>query len=212
MKIEVWSDFACPFCYIGKRHLEQALAQFEGEGEGEVEVIFRAFELDPHANGEPEGDIQQRLMQKYQKTAEQADEMINYVEEAGKQAGLDLRYRTTQYTRTFEAHRLAKFAESKGLGEAMVERLFKAYFTDNTILAKRTELIGLALEIGLERDEVAQLLTGDDFGHEVREDERVAHKYGIHSAPFFVIDEKLGVSGAQPPEVLLNAIKQALQK
>ncbi|MEG9475337.1 DsbA family oxidoreductase [Mannheimia indoligenes] len=210
MKIEVWSDFACPFCYIGRRHLEQALAQFEGEGE--VEVIFRAFELDPHANGEPEGDIQQRLMQKYQKTAEQADEMINYVEEAGKQAGLDLRYRTTQYTRTFEAHRLAKFAESKGLGEAMVERLFKAYFTDNTILAKRTELIGLALEIGLERDEVAQLLTGDDFGHEVREDERVAHKYGIHSVPFFVIDEKLGVSGAQPPEVLLNAIKQALQK
>lgn len=164
MKIEVWSDFACPFCYIGKRHLEQALAQFEGE----VEVIFRAFELDPHANGEPEGDIQQRLMQKYQKTAEQADEMINYVEEAGKQAGLDLRYRTTQYTRTFEAHRLAKFAESKGLGEAMVERLFKGYFTDNTILAKRTELIGLALEIGLERDEVAQLLTGDDFGHEVQ--------------------------------------------
>ncbi|QNS14428.1 DsbA family oxidoreductase [Mannheimia bovis] len=210
MKIEVWSDFACPFCYIGKRHLEQALAQFEGESE--VEVIFRAFELDPHANGEPEGDIQQRLMQKYQKTAEQADEMINYVEEAGKQAGLDLRYRTTQYTRTFEAHRLAKFAESKGLGEAMVERLFKAYFTDNTILAKRTELIGLALEIGLERDEVAQLLTGDDFGHEVREDERVAHKYGIHSVPFFVIDEKIGVSGAQPPEVLLNAIKQALQK
>lgn len=208
MKIEVWSDFACPFCYIGKRYLEQALAQFEGE----VEVIFRAFELDPHVNGEPEGDIQQRLMQKYQKTAEQADEMINYVEEAGKQAGLDLRYRTTQYTRTFEAHRLAKFAESKGFGETMVERLFKAYFTDNTILAKRTELIGLALEIGLERDEVAQLLTGDDFGHEVREDERVAHKYDIHSVPFFVIDEKLGVSGAQPPEVLLNAIKQALQK
>ncbi|QLB44897.1 DsbA family oxidoreductase [Mannheimia pernigra] len=208
MKIEVWSDFACPFCYIGKRHLEQALAQFEGE----VEVIFRAFELGPHANGEPEGDIQQRLMQKYQKTAEQADEMINYVEEAGKQAELDLRYRTTQYTRTFEAHRLAKFAESKGLGEAMVERLFKAYFTDNTILAKRTELISLALDIGLERDEVAQLLTGDDFGHEVREDERVAHKYGIHSVPFFVINEKLGVSGAQPPKVLLDAIKQALQK
>lgn len=208
MKIEVWSDFACPFCYIGKRHLEQALAQFEGE----VEVIFRAFELDPHANGEPEGDIQQRLMQKYQKTAEQADEMINYVEEAGKQAGLDLRYRTTQYTRTFEAHRLAKFAESKDLGEAMVERLFIAYFTDNTILAKRTELISLALDIGLERDEIAQLLTGDDFGHEVREDERVAHKYGIHSVPFFVINEKLGVSGAQPPKVLLDAIKQALQK
>lgn len=110
--------------------------------------------------------------------------MIRYVEQAGKQAGLDLRYRTTQYTRTFEAHRLAKFAESKDLGEAMVERLFKAYFTDNTILAKRTELISLALDIGLERDEIAQLLTGDDFGHEVREDERVAHKYGIHSVPF----------------------------
>nr|AAD03806.1 unknown [Mannheimia haemolytica] len=94
----------------------------------------------------------------------------------------------------------------------MVERLFKAYFTDNTILAKRTELISLALDIGLERDEIAQLLTGDDFGHEVREDERVAHKYGIHSVPFFVINEKLGVSGAQPPEILLDAIKQALQK
>lgn len=151
-------------------------------------------------------------MQKYQKTAEQANEMIDYVEEAGKKAGIDLRYRTTQYTRTFEAHRLAKFAESKGLGEAMTEQLFKAYFTDNIILAKRTQLIELALEIGLDRDEVAQLLTGDDFGHEVREDERMAHRYGITSVPFFVIDEKLGVSGAQPPAVLLDAIKQALQK
>lgn len=79
-------------------------------------------------------------------------------------------------------------------------------------MAKRTQLIDLALELGLDRDEVAQLLTGDDFGHEVREDERMAHRYGINSVPFFVIDEKLGVSGAQPPKVLLDAIKQALQK
>lgn len=205
MKIEIWSDFACPFCYIGKRHLELALAQFDGE----TEVVFRAFELDPHAAGEPEGNVQQRLERKYQKTPAQALEMIEYVETAGRNVGIDLRYASTQYTRTFEAHRLAKFAESKGLGQEMAERIFHAYFTENRILAKRTDLMTLALDVGLDRDEVAQVMTGDDFGHEVREDERQAHRYGIHSVPFFVIDGKLGISGAQPPEVLLSALKQA---
>lgn len=205
MKIEIWSDFACPFCYIGKRHLEQALAQFNGN----VEVVFRAFELDPHANGEPEENVQQRLERKYQKTPEQALEMIRYVEQIGQQAGLDLRYETTQYTRTFEAHRLAKFAEQKGLGLEMVEKIFHFYFTQNGILAKRTTLIELAIEMGLDRTEVAQLLTGDDFSHEVREDERMANRLGIHSVPFFLIDGKLAVSGAQPPETLLAAMQQA---
>lgn len=205
MKIEIWSDFACPFCYIGKRHLEQALAHFNED----VEITFRAFELDPHANGEPEGNVQQRLERKYQKTPEQALEMIRYVEQVGQKAGLDLRYESTQYTRTFEAHRLAKFAESKGLGAEMVERIFRFYFTENGILAKRTALIDLGLEIGLDRTELAQLLTGDDFSHEVREDERMAHRLGIHSVPFFLIDGKLGVSGAQPAETLLAALQQA---
>lgn len=204
MKIEMWSDFACPFCYIGKRHLEQAIAQFEGN----VEIIFRAFELDPHANGEPEKNIQERLQHKYQKTPEQALEMIERVEQIGRNTGLDLRYSTTQYTRTFEAHRLQKFAEYKGLGNEMAERIFQYYFTENGILAKRTALIDLALDIGLDRTEVAQILTGDDFGHEVREDERMANKLGIQGVPFFVIDEKLAISGAQPPEVLLAAMKK----
>lgn len=205
MKIEIWSDFACPFCYIGKRHLEQALKQFNEN----VEITFRSFELDPHANGEPEGNVQQRLARKYQKTPEQALEMIRYVEQVGQKAGLDLRYETTQYTRTFEAHRLAKFAESKGLGLDMVEKIFHFYFTENGVLAKRTALIDLGMEIGLDRTELAQLLTGDDFSHEVREDERMAHKLGIHSVPFFLIDGKLAVSGAHPPETLLAAMQQA---
>lgn len=204
MKIEIWSDFACPFCYIGKRHLEQAIRQFDSE----VEVIFRAFELDPHANGEPEESIQQRLQRKYQKTPEQALEMIERVEQIGKNAGLDLRYATTQYTRTFEAHRLQKFAEIHGKGTEMAERLFQFYFCENGVLAKRTALMELALEVGFERSDIAELLTGDDFGHEVREDERMANKLGIQGVPFFVIDEKLAVSGAQPPEVLLAAMKK----
>lgn len=205
MKIEIWSDFACPFCYIGKRYLEQALSQFDGE----VEVIFRSFELDPHAGGEPEGDILQRLQQKYQKTAEEALAMVERVEKIGQSTGLDLRYRTTQFTRTFEAHRLQKFAESKGLGKAMAERIFRFYFNENGNLAKRTALIDLALDVGFERFEIAELLTGDDFGHEVREDERMANKLGITAVPFFLIDGKIAVSGAQPPEVLLSAIQQA---
>ncbi|RRN04430.1 DsbA family oxidoreductase [Bibersteinia trehalosi] len=205
MKIEIWSDFACPFCYISKRYLEQAIAQFDGE----VEVIFRAFELDPHANGEPESSIQERLQRKYQKTPQQALEMIERVEQIGRNAGLDLRYATTQYARTFEAHRLQKFAESKGLGMAMAEHLFHYYFTENGILAKRTALIDLALELGFDRTEIAQLLTSDDFGHEVREDERMANKLGVQGVPFFVIDGKLSVSGAQPTEVLLSAMQQA---
>lgn len=204
MKIEVWSDFACPFCYIGKRYLEQALAQVDEN----IDVIFRSFELDPHANGEPEGSTQTRLEYKYQKTPEQAREMISNIEAMGRHVGLDLHYHSTQYTRTFEAHRLQKFAESKGLGLEMAERIFKFYFEENGILAKRTALIDLALEIGLDRTETAQILTGDDFGHEVREDERMAHQLGIRGVPFFVIDGKQSVSGAQPAEVFLSVIKQ----
>lgn len=204
MKIEIWSDFACPFCYIGKHYLEQALAQVEGD----VEVIFRSFELDPHAGGEPESSLQQRLAQKYQKTPEQVLEMIERVEQIGQQAGLDMRYRTTQFTRTFEAHRLQKFAESKGLSLAMAERIFKFYFSENGILAKRTALIDLALDVGFERSDVAELLISDNFSHEVREDERMANKLGITAVPFFLIDGKTAVAGAQPPEVLLDVIKQ----
>lgn len=205
MKIEIWSDFACPFCYIGKRHLEQALAQFDGE----VEVIFRAFELDVHAGGEAEESTQQRLMRKYQKTQEEALDMINRVEALAQQSGIEMRYGASQYTRTFEAHRLQKFAESKGLGKEMAERIFKFYFCENGVLAKRTALMDLALDVGFERFKIAELLTGDDFGHEVREDERMANKLGITSVPFFLIDGKLAVSGAQPADVLLGAIKQA---
>lgn len=193
MKIEVWSDFACPFCYLGKRYLEEALASFSGE----VEVVFRAFELDPHAPGESEEPTLSRLMRKYQQSETEAANLIARVEQMGQEAGMALRYAESRYTRTFEAHRLAKFAESQGKGNAMVERLFYAYFCENQQLAKRTALIELALTLDLDRDDVAQLLTGDDFGHEVREDERMAKRLGIQAVPHFLIDGKIAVSGAR---------------
>jgi predicted DsbA family dithiol-disulfide isomerase len=205
MKIEIWSDFACPFCYIAKRNLEQALTQFNGK----ADVVFRAFELDPHAGGTPEATTAERLQQKYGKTEAEALAMIQNVEQKAQAVGIEMHYATTQFVRTFEAHRLAKFAAEKGLGMAMQECLFKAYFTENLNLAKRVVLIDLAVEMGLDRFDVAELLTGDDFGHDVRGDEIEANRLGIQSVPYFLINGKTIINGAQSAEDILAALNEA---
>ncbi|ASK26580.1 disulfide bond formation protein DsbA [Neisseria chenwenguii] len=207
MKIEIWSDYACPYCYVGKRHLEQALKQFPHAKT--VEIVHRAFELDPTVSAEVNTTTQQRIERKYGRSPAAAMDFIRSVEHAGKRVGLEMNYETVQYSNTFDSHRLTKLAATLGKEVALNERLFRAYFTENAVLSNRETLLKCAEDVGISRDLAAKMLDSEQFADDVRLDEQQAARLGIHGVPFFVIDGKLGMSGAQPVEMMLQAMDQA---
>lgn len=205
MEVQVWSDFACPYCYIGKRFLEQALAGFEHADE--VTIVFRAFELDPNADRAVVNTTQQRIEYKYGKSPVAARQMIDGIMQLGARAGLSMNYDTVRYTNMFDAHRLAKYAETKGKGPIVTESLFKAYFTDNKELARHDVLLDIATSAGLDRHEAEMMLAGDYFAADSRADEAEAASAGVHGVPFFAFENGTGLSGAQRPETLLQALR-----
>lgn len=207
MQLQIWSDYACPYCYIGKRHLEQALAEFDHAGD--VEILFRAFELNPSASRNVVDTTQQRIEHKYGKSPVAAREMIDHIMKMGDRAGLAMRYDTVRYTSTFDAHRLSKFAEAKGMGAAMTERLFRAYFTDNLELADIPTLIALAVELGLDGEAVSGMLASNAYADIVRSDEAHASQVGIHGVPYFAFNDEIGLSGAHPKASLLKALQES---
>ena len=206
MDIEIWSDIACPWCYIGKRRFEAALAQFEHRDD--VRVTWRSFELDPAAPREREGERAARLAEKYGMTVEQAREMERQMTETAAGEGLEFRFDRARSGATFDAHRVIHLAGEHGLQDAMKERLLRAYFTDGELMSDREALVRLAAQVGLDEDEVREMLAGDRFADEVRADERTAAQFGISAVPTFVVDRALGVSGAHPPEALLELLRQ----
>ena len=206
MRVEIWSDIACPWCYIGKRRFEAALARFEHRDE--VEVVWRSFELDPGAPAEPEGDLAEALARKYGSSVEQVRERWEGMTAMAAEDGLDMRFHDVRRGNSFDAHRLTHLAAAHGLGDATVERLFRAHHTEGELLSDHTVLERLAVEAGLPGSEVAEVLVDDRFAAEVREDERTAASLGITAVPFFVIDRAMGASGAHPPEVLLQLLRR----
>ncbi|ATD64169.1 DsbA family protein [Neisseria weixii] len=210
MKIQIWSDYACPYCYIGKRHLEHALAQFARADE--VQVEFKAFELYPHAGKTAVNTTQQRIEKKYGKPPQGALEMIAHIEKTAARAGLEMNYRAVKNTNTFDAHRLAKWADSLGKGQEMHERLMRAYFTDNAELADRDNLAEFAADVGLNGDEAKQMLACGDFVQAVKKDENEAAAAGVQGVPFFVFDGKTTASGAMPADSLLKLLNQVYQE
>ncbi|MCW3064602.1 MAG: oxidoreductase [Solirubrobacterales bacterium] len=206
MDVEIWSDIACPWCYIGKRRFEAALARFEHRDE--VRVVWRSFELDPTAPREREGDRAARLAQKYGMTIQQAREAERSVVDAAAGDGLDFRFDLQRSGATFDAHRIVHLAARHGLQDAMKERLMRAYFTEGELVGDHDALARLAAEVGLEQDEVRETLAADRYAEAVREDERMARELGISAVPTFVIDRALGASGAHPPEALSDLLRQ----
>lgn len=206
MDVEIWSDVACPWCYIGKRRFEAALAQFEHADD--VNVTWRSFELDPSAPHEREGDSATSLAQKYGITVERAREMHQRVTDAASGEGLPFRLDIQRRGSTFDAHRMIHLAEEQGLQDEMKERLMKAYFTEGELVSDPDTLVRLAAEVGVPEDEARATVTGDRFAEQVRNDERTAAQIGIGAVPTFVVDRALGVSGAQPPEQLLEFLRQ----
>jgi predicted DsbA family dithiol-disulfide isomerase len=207
VKVEIWSDFVCPFCYIGKRRFEAALERFAHK-DG-VEVVFRSFELDPHAPKDADHDVHDMLAMKYGMSRQQEKAMNDNVAGQAKEVGLTYRFDSMILTNTFDAHRLARFAARHGKTEEMVERLFRAYFTDSEHIGDHETLAALAAMVGLDPSETAQMLADGDYAEEVRADEEEAGRLGIRGVPFYVIDRKYAISGAQPSDMFLKALQQA---
>lgn len=207
MKVEIWSDVVCPWCYVGKRQLEQALSRFSHADE--VELQWRSYELDPRSPALVGLPMSQILERKYGMTAEQAERANERMTAVAAEVGLEYHLDTVQAGNTFDAHRLVHLAGRLGLGDAMEERLFAAYFTEGRSVGDHASLVGLAAEVGLDPDEVDAALRGDDFAAEVRDDEARASSLGITGVPFYVIDEAYGISGAQPTDVLLGTLERA---
>ena len=207
MLVEIWSDIACPWCYVGKRRWERALAGFAHRED--VAVTWRSFELDPSAparHAEPQAEL---LARKYGTTLQQAEAMNARMTAEAAKEGLAFRLDRVQVGNTFDAHRLLHEAAAHGLRDRLVERLFAAYLAEGEALGDHDVLARLAAEVGLDADAVRAMLASDRHADAVREDETRARRLGITGVPFFVLDGRLGVSGAQPPEVLLGALTQA---
>ncbi|WP_433943564.1 DsbA family oxidoreductase [Paenibacillus sp. SN-8-1] len=206
MKIEIWSDYACPFCYMGKRRFEQALHKFADKDN--VQVIYRSFELDPHAKRDVDYDVHDMLAGKYGMTRERAIAMNNDVTEQAKSLGLQYRLDTSIQTNTFDAHRLTHFAAQHGKAGEMTELLFKAYFTDSKHIGDHSVLSALAGQAGLDEQAAAAMLSRDDYASEVHGDEQEAAELEIRAVPFFLIDRKYAITGAQPTEVFLETLQK----
>ena len=212
MKIMYWSDYACPYCYIGETHLKQAIENLGIEDRVGIEML--AFELDPNAARSYTGTTVERFAKKYGLGLSGAQARIDDISEMGRDAGLDFRYAQTRYTNTFDAHRLTKLAgqKSAALARGLEERLYKAYFTENLELADHDVLSRIAIEEGLDEQEVRTVLESDKYGDDVRLDEREAQRYGVHAVPYFVVADKYAIPGAMPVEAMERVLKNALNE
>jgi predicted DsbA family dithiol-disulfide isomerase len=204
--VEIWSDIACPWCYVGKRRFEAALADFE-HGD-EVAVTWRSFELDPQAPVARSVDSATHLAQKYGMSRDEALASQRKLAEVAAGDGLDMRFDLARGGNTFDAHRLVQLAKAEGVQDAMKERLMHAYFTEGEPIGDPAALARLAVEVGLPEDEVRDVLDGDRYATEVREDKRTAMALGINAVPFFVVDRRMGAAGAHPPDALGELLRR----
>ena len=209
MKVEIWSDVVCPWCYIGKRRFEKALGSFAHRDE--VELVWRSFQLDPSAGPSPDrpGQHVKELAAKYGRSLPEAQAMVDNVATQAASEGLDFRFDLNRAGNTFDAHRLLHLALAHGLQDQLKERLDFATFTEGSPVSEHAALRGLAIEVGLPADEVDVVLASDRYADAVHADVEQARAYGINGVPFFVVDGRYGISGAQPAEVVLQTLEQA---
>lgn len=207
MRVEIWSDLVCPWCYVGKRRFEQAVARFDNREA--VRVTHRSFQLNPAAPRDRTSSRREMLMQKYRLGPAQVDEMDARMTQTAAAEGLDFHLTGTATGNTFDAHQLVHLGGDRGLQDAVVERFYRAYFTEQRSLFDRESLLELAVDAGLERGEAAVALQANRYADAVSADILAARRLGATGVPFFVVDERYGVSGAQAPEVFLDVLKKA---
>ena len=209
IKIDVWSDIACPWCYIGKRNLENGLAEASGDEDApRVDVTYHSFELSPDTPTDFQGGEADYLARHKGISSDQAQQMLDRVTGVAAAAGLEYRFDLLQHTNTVKAHELLHFAKEQGRQLELAERLMSAYFTEGRNLGALDELVELAVDAGLDPDAARDALQSGRYLAAVRADQAQAVAYGINGVPFFVIDEKYGVSGAQPAEAFAQIVRQ----
>lgn len=213
MKLVIWSDFACPYCYIGETRLKNAIDELGISDK--VEIDYRAFELDPTAPKEVTTTTPERFAKKYRLTIVQAKQQIEEISELGREVGIDFRYSTTQYSNTRDAHRLMKLAEAKydrNMVEKLNEALFSAYFTKNLVLADHKVLLDVATSVGMKPEEVEEVLSSDMYNDEVRFDEREAAMRGVRGVPYIVFNGGFAVPGALSTDGFKSALQREIRK
>jgi len=209
IKIDVWSDIACPWCYIGKRNLENGLAQVTGDEDPPViEVTYHSFELSPDTPVDFVGGEGEYLAQHKGISTEQAKQMLDQVSGVAAAAGLEYRFDLLQHTNTVKAHELLHFAKEHGRQLELVERLMSAYFTEGRHVGREEDLVQLAVDAGLDADAAREALQSGRYLSAVHADQEQARSYGISGVPFFVVDGKYGVSGAQPADAFAQIARQ----
>ena len=211
IRVDVWSDIACPWCYIGKRHLEAALEKFPHKDA--VEVVWRAFELDPSAPPErdPKVSYAERISRKYGSSREEAAGMVKRMTDVAAEDGLEFRFDKIRTGNTFDAHRVIHFAREQGKQDAVKERLLRAYMTEGELMSDHETLVRLAAEAGLDAEQVRALLASDAEVKSVRADEDEARQLEVSGVPFFVIGGKYAISGAQPAQLIRRALDKAYE-
>ena len=206
MRIDVWSDILCPFCHVGRRHLELALEQFEHADE--IGVVWHSFMLDANAPTEDPRPMPQLISEKYGTSVEDAVAQHERMATDAAAVDLDFQWEKVVAGNSFDAHRLIHFARAQGREVEVTERVMRAWYSEGASIGDHDTLVRLALEAGLDEGAVRDLLAGDDHGIDVRTDVALATQIGITAVPTFVLDQKYSVSGAQPVEVLLDALRQ----
>ncbi len=206
MRVDIWSDVVCPFCYIGKKRLEHVAE----EAGVELEIHWHSFELDPHAPTKYDTSNTERLAIKYGRSFEQMEEMERNIADMAASEGIDFQWQHAKSGNSFNAHRIIHLAQSKGLGSQAKEAFFHAYMTEGLAIGEREVVEEIASRIGLDHAEVEFVLDSNELADFVRHDEKIAHEQlNVSGVPFFVFDQKLALSGAQPREVFLQALQQA---
>lgn len=207
MKIEIWSDVMCPFCYIGKRNFETALDQFTDKDH--IEVIWKSYQLDPSMPDVAKENYLDYLIKRKGMTAAQVEDMLENVTQMAKDVGLEYHLKKSVIVNSLNAHKLIQFAKTKGLGDQAEERLFLAFFTEGKNIADLDTLTQLGEDIGLDEAEIKSAFTDDTYVSLVKQDIQEAQKIGVQGVPFFVLDRKYGVSGAQPSQAFSANLEQA---
>jgi len=207
VQVEIWSDVVCPWCAVGKARFEAALAQYEHADE--VDVRWRSFELDPNAPASRDVDYVTMLATKYRTSRDQAQAMIDRMTQAGADDGIEFRFDIARPGNTFDAHRVLHLAADHGRQHETKQRFLAGYHSEGVPIADHGAITALAVDAGLVEDEIADVLATDRYADAVRADEGQAHEYGISGVPFFVFEQRVGVSGAQPTEHLLQGLRQA---
>ncbi len=207
MKIEIWSDIMCPFCYIGKRNFEAALEQFADKDK--IEVEWKSFQLDPTIPEVAEESQEDYLVKRKGMSKEQVQGMLANVTQMAKQVGLEYHLDKSVMVNSQKAHQLIQFAKTKNLGDQIEERLFKAFFTEGKNIADIETLTQLGVDVGLEKDELQAAFTDDQYRYQMSQDIQEGQQLGVRGVPFFVFDRKYGISGAQPSEAFLDTLSKS---